>query len=138
MREIKFRVWSNELKKYRFLSDVNDNQGLGMYFEVVNGWGGNTTTIYHSVGDVPEQYTGLKDQNSKEIYEGDIIKYFGANKRVKVKTTYGIVFYDSEHGCFNSRIQNGEHGKGGISLANDLVIGNIHENADLLEGKNEN
>ena len=86
---------------------------------------------------IVEQYTGLKDANGKEIYENDIIKYFGTNKRVKIKTTYGIVFYDSEHGCFNSRIQNEEHNKGGISPLNDLIVGNVHTNPELLEEQHD-
>lgn len=84
-----------------------------------------------------DMYTGMKDANGKEIYEGDIIKYFGGNKRVKIKTTYGIVFYDSEHGCFNSRIQNEEHNKGGISPLNDLIVGNVHTNPELLEEQHD-
>jgi len=86
---------------------------------------------------IVEQFTGLKDAEGKEIYENDIIKYFGANKRVKIKTTYGIVFFDSEHGCFNSRIQNEEHNKGGISPLDDLIVGNVHENPELLEAQHD-
>ncbi|WP_233752117.1 YopX family protein [Levilactobacillus brevis] len=84
-----------------------------------------------------EQFTGLKDVNGDMIYENDIIKYFGGNERVKIKTTYGIVFYDSEHGCFNSRIQNEEHNKGGISPLDDLIVGNVHTNPELLEAQHD-
>ena len=84
-----------------------------------------------------DMYTGLKDANGNMIYENDIIKYFGGNERVKIKTTYGIVFYDSEHGCFNSRIQNEEHNKGGISPLDDLIVGNVHENPELLEAQHD-
>ncbi|MFT8825096.1 MAG: YopX family protein [Liquorilactobacillus mali] len=127
MREYKFRAWSKKLNDYvkpaHFMID-----GCGQVFR--SEWLDSDTKTKDLI---IEQWTGLKDKNGKDIYEGDIIKYYGSNKRVKVKTTYGIVFYDSEHGCFNSRIQNGEHNKGGINPGDDLVVGNIHENADLLE-----
>ncbi|MDN7144419.1 YopX family protein [Liquorilactobacillus mali] len=124
MREIKFRAWHEDSKRYKYMSIESFN--FGSFIGLVDDLDWNNVAIW-------EQYTGLKDNNGKEIYEGDIIKYYGSNKRVKVKTAYGIVFYDSEHGCFNSRIQNGEHNKGGINPGDDLVVGNIHENADLLE-----
>lgn len=118
MREIKFRAWDNETKDLRQYEEIS-----GICLSALNATDWDL-----------EQFTGLKDQNGKDIYEGDIIKYFGAKKRVKIKTTYGIVFYDSEHGRFNSRIQNEEHNKGGISPLDDLIVGNIHENPELLEG----
>lgn len=73
------------------------------------------------------------DANGKEIYEGDIIKFFGANKKIKVKNEFGIVVYKADrYGAgFNSIIQNKEHGYGGINIAQDIVVGNIHENAEL-------
>ncbi|KAF0341464.1 YopX family protein [Pediococcus acidilactici] len=82
-----------------------------------------------------EQFTGLKDVNGKEIYEGDIIKFFGLNKKIKVKNEFGIIVYKADrYGAgFNSIIQNKEHGYGGINIAQDIVVGNVHENPELLE-----
>jgi len=77
------------------------------------------------------QYTGLKDKNGKEIYEGDVIKYFhkvvGEIKRV-VNYKYGMYGIKG--------IMTGTH----IPFANILeseyeVIGNIYENSELLEGE---
>ena len=86
-----------------------------------------------------EQFTGLKDVNGKEIYEGDIIEFFGANKKIKVKKEFGIIVYKADrYGAgFNSIIQNKECGYGGINIAQDIVVGNVHENPELLEEKNE-
>ncbi len=84
-----------------------------------------------------EQFTGLIDVNGKEIYEGDIIKFFGANKKNKAKNEFGIIVYKADrYGAgFNSIIQNKEHGYGGINIAQDIVVGNVHENPELLEAQ---
>lgn len=61
MREIKFRFWDNEEKKYipqdGFRSDMDINDMFVLCWRA---------------GIVAEQYTGLKDKNGKEIYEGDL------------------------------------------------------------------
>lgn len=86
-----------------------------------------------------EQFTGMTDVNGKDIYEGDIVEFFGANKKIKVKKEFGIIVYKADrYGAgFNSIIQNKEHGYGGINIAQDIVVGNVHENPELLEDDDE-
>ncbi|MGY5245369.1 YopX family protein [Lactiplantibacillus plantarum] len=58
-----------------------------------------------------------------------------ANKKIKAKNEFGIIVYKADkYGAgFNSIIQNKEHGYGGINIAQDIVVGNVHDNPELLE-----
>ncbi len=77
---------------------------------------------------IAEQYTELKDKNGKEIYEGDIVDAVDLYSPADVawhNTKAGFfVFHDADDWYFP--ISN---------LLNVEVIGNIHENPELLEGE---
>ena len=130
MQQIKFRVWNGVLHKYRTIDMNSGKQNLGMGFESAEGIGSNTTTIYRSFGDVIEQFTGLKDANGKEIYEGDIVK---SNYKYAQPKISQIIMEDG-----NSYIAGEDLATGNEMLVSDHieeieVIGNIHANPELLE-----
>ena len=79
MREIKFRVWDNNIMYYNVMVG-NPPVNPSVYVEG-HGWSECTEDA------ILMQYTGLKDVNGKEIYEGDIVKAnkIGKNYEVKFK-----------------------------------------------------
>ena len=145
MREIKFRAWDNQENVYLNKKDIAiDN--LGNVF-VLEGHDDNDIALYHArilinPGNeqyVVERFTGLKDINGAEIFEGDIIiqKSLGSNK----SGCRGKITYKEDHAAFMFEVY--ERGKPVMCLfLNEFnpektceVIGNIHENPELLEEK---
>ena len=129
MRDIKFRgkTGTTEGKKwvYGYLYKIKSFFSEDYQYFIKNEHLQETSVDEDTIG----QYTGLKDKNGKEIYEGDIVKVF-TNKKWRI----GKIIY--EHSGFTIDVTNNKELKyGRTSIIESLteVIGNIHDNPELLE-----
>lgn len=140
MREIKFRAWIERYQKYMPVAMIYFEPILGKidYIEVV-ATGGDWAKFYPEEV-ILEQYTGLKDKNGKEIYEGDIVEQFVCGvhqfkgKECGRKTLWQVR-WNEEECCFELHYLSGSlFGDSMMSNSDEYeVIGNIHENPELLE-----
>ncbi len=135
-REIKFRAW--------------DKKNACFYKPIFEAWAGRLSTLFIGLsGDLSEhtmsgltheslfpdrfiieQYTGLKDKNGREIYDGDIV-------RDSYDSMQSVIFWNpvGSWGCYEIvdpkylmtyTVDEDDDA--------DEIIGNIHENPELLEG----
>ncbi|ECW8281591.1 hypothetical protein KX878_002748 [Listeria monocytogenes] len=131
MREIEFRAWDKEVKEMDYnpsVIEIWQNKPINEQFRLES----EEKLVWM-------QYTGLKDKNGKKIFEGDIVAFseddfhvFNSQVEyfsevgypafdIKVPSTY---YFDSN--AFSEVSMSG--------LYEIEVIGNIHENLELLEG----
>ena len=128
MRKIAFRAWDKEKKKWLHSNDFwvkGDGRTFGYKYAT-----GRSTIILENVDLM--QFTGLKDKNGKEIYEGDIITtthkradtfeiiYENKYARFAIDNHYGDTYDMAQSEFVGNRFE---------------VIGNIWENEELLSSE---
>lgn len=123
---IKFRAWEDRGKEY--IKDVLIGSDGQIYFD--DGVATQDDLDIHV-----EQFTGLKDVKGNEIYEGDIVKWgdmvgFSHEKPVRIAT----VKFNPDI-CFDSNVGIFSYGNFAYKATDKYltVIGNIHDNPELLE-----
>ena len=122
MRKIKFRAWDKENEKMMKVSSLHlENKEISVKE--------NGTFHLFRMQDLM-QYTGIKDKNGKEIYEGDIVILNDAEEENRCIVKYKYGSYILVDGDLREDLSNVESDK---FLE---VVGNIYENKNLLEENN--
>lgn len=163
-REIKFRAWSSEDKEFICDWDTGNpsdltfcNDGTVTVYEKTlgchcspEGCGGCADEYRRHTDVVIMQYTSLHDCNGVEIYEGDLLR-IPANDKYEEETynCFEVFYHDNEcigglniGFCINRMHPQGNSAGGrgykftpeSIKQNGLVVIGNIHENPELLTG----
>lgn len=147
--KIKFRVWdkrNNRIimpRKFATIIPVLDFNGNLGVMDTYKNW--------HWHGIVPEyeyelmQYTGYKDRNEREVYEGDIYAMEEYRHGEKTVTYWTVIWDETEYGF--SLVANIEKSYRGEKYREDVYLplrfidgnkmeytGNIYENPELMEG----
>lgn len=141
-RKIKFRVWDNKYNcwmqcgfSFSGVGDFISRGGRGFAFQTILDNETLTDKIHEEIpfnGTNPrwvvQQYTGLKDKNGKEIYEGDILYQEDNDEYFKVYWDNGM----------SGWLKNSINNKTTIYSMDDysdvmFVVGNIFENPELTK-----
>ncbi len=122
MREIKFRAWNKGTKVMTYSVETSQEG----FWAVMDGWGDD---------GIIQQFTGLKDKDGKEIYEGDVLRVesHGGVQIVEVKDNEGYAGFDFFKGEELFPLTDYTDMMG-FDL-NAEVIGNIYENPELVKEK---
>lgn len=118
-REIKFRAWDNECKVIR---EYDELKGL-------------TLDALDASDFELEQYTGMKDANGKEIYEGDVLQPVISYTKRDIGKPFEVKKGNYAYGKWIAKdVSSKGFGVDGYYFSNEMrIIDNVHTNPELLE-----
>ena len=119
MRELEFRAWWKDTKRFLDCDEWYMTCSGAKYLHYA-------VMPYSDDDFIVEQYTGLKDKNGKKIYEGDIVRY-----AIRPSRTTVVEWWSGEEEYYPCCTTSGfslPYSEDGYE-----VIGNVHENPELLE-----
>lgn len=129
-REIEFRAWNKDKKKWIYEDFLISENGLNIY----------TGYTCDRLNAEISQYTGLKDKNGKKVFEGDILTFRTRNLEAKqylAKVTYEIPMCAfsfnakrEDETIYHEWLMDSQWDNKTLE-----IIGNIYENPELLEVK---
>ena len=129
MREIKFRVFDKKIGKIFKAHDLRFTAEEAIYevcHDTIRNDGGKHWEFTDFKEVVLMQFTGLKDKNGKEIYEGDILTYNG------ITSNGNKIIREVNYNAETARFQSGMYP---LTQSVELseIIGNIYENPELTQ-----
>ena len=134
MREFKFRVWDTGSKRYFY--DISPlPAGFKNFHPILLNPGLEAPTLVVQGREevIIQQYTGLKDKNGKEIYEGDIFESTNP-KEILVRFVVQWGYRDNPYSWgFKSLLNEGKSYEFYDVKDSMKIIGNIYENPELLK-----